>query len=91
MLIQDKKDQRKHVRFCPVTEFRINDGRPFKGGILHDVSAGGAAISYPERARATTPPIQVGQELSLVVADCIVHRSRVVRIDKKGFACKFME
>jgi len=91
MFVQDHKDQRKHARIRPAAGFKINDGRPYNGGTLFNVSAGGVAVSYPNGTKPTSTRLKVGQKLSLIVADCVMHRSRVVRVSQNGFACKFIE
>jgi len=85
----NQRNLRQYKRIRPDTRFKVNDGKPYMGGLLYDVSAGGATVSYPKETESTTSPIKVGQILTLIVADCIEYRITIVRISQAGFACKF--
>lgn len=84
-----KENRREHRRVRPVIPFKVNDGSPYEGGTIYDVSATGVAVTYPKGIDPTTTPVEVDQDLSLIAADTILFESRVVRVFENGFACKF--
>lgn len=82
-------DLREHPRGLVKTEVDVNDGRPYQGGKLHDVSVGGAAVVYPYGSAPTSERICVGQDLTLIYLDNIVMPGKVARLFDGGFAVQF--
>jgi len=85
----DSRDMRTHQRNLVQTEIDVNDGKPYRGGLLHDLSVGGAAVTYPPEASPTGEPLEVGQTLVLSFAGKTGMPTRIVRIFDGGFAGKF--
>jgi len=83
------KDVRRHQRDLVETAMTVNDGRPYGGGILHDMSVGGAAVMYPEDAVPTSKPVVAGQVLFLNLPGLAKMPARVARVFDGGFAAKF--
>ena len=82
-------DVRRHQRDLVETEMTVNDGHPYGGGILHDMSVGGAAVMYPEDAAPTSEPVVPGQVLFLNLPGLAKMPARVARIFDGGFAARF--
>ncbi len=83
------KDARKHQRDLVKTRVIVNDGYPFEGGELYDVSTGGAAVMYPDGATPTSTPLAVGQILFLEFPGLAKMPGRVARTFEGGFATAF--
>ncbi len=84
-----KKETREHPRNLVVAEVTVNDGCPFQGGRLHDMSTGGAAILYPDEVDPTSEPIAVGEVVILTLEGRAKMPARVARTFEGGFATKF--
>ncbi len=83
------EDMRKHQRNLVVTEVTINDGSPYRGGKLYDMSVGGASVMYSNEISPTSDPIEIGQVLLLEFQGKTVMPARVARTFDGGFATKF--
>lgn len=82
-------DMREYTRGLVKTEVKVNDGCPYQGGILRDVSVGGAAVIYPNSTVPTSEPVVVGQDLTLMYLGDINLPGSVVRLFEGGFAVEF--
>jgi len=82
-------DMRKYKRNLVQTEVIVNDGVPYRGGMLRELSRGGALVIYPVGVPPEGEPLVVGQELLLSLAGKAKMPSRVVRVFDEGFASKF--
>jgi hypothetical protein len=67
----------------------VNQGVPNRGGVLMDLSLGGAAIVYPEDLEADDQPLKVGEVLAVDLGGSTPIPSRLVRVFDGGFAIKF--
>ena len=80
---------RRHQRDLVETEMTVNDGHPYAGGRLHDMSVGGAAVMYPEDTVPTGEPVVPGQILFLNLPGVAKMPARVARVFDGGYAAKF--
>jgi hypothetical protein len=88
--VSDPNEELRRYKRNPVnTEVIVNEGIPYQGGILHDISVGGAAIAYPDGAVPENDPVVVGQVLHLLLKGRIKMPGRVVRTFDGGFATQF--
>ena len=85
----DFRDMRSHQRNLVRIEIDVNDGKPYRGGLLYDLSVSGAAVTYPQESSPTGEPLEVGQTLVLSFAGKTRMPTRIVRIFDGGFAGKF--
>jgi hypothetical protein len=83
------KEKRQHQRNLVTTEVAVNDGTPYRGGVLFDMSVGGAAITYPSINSPSSEPITVGQFMVLTLNDRAKMPGRVARVFENGFAAEF--
>ncbi len=83
------EDMREHPRTLPKNDVTINDGTPYQGGKLQDMSCGGALVSYPLEVTPTSEPIEVGQVLDLRLHGLVKTHATVTRTFEGGFATKF--
>ncbi len=67
----------------------VNQGVPSRGGILMDLSLGGAAIKYPDDVEMEDMPLKIGQVLPVDLGGRSPLPSRLVRIFDGGFAIEF--
>ncbi len=67
----------------------VNQGVPNRGGILMDLSLGGAAIKYPDNVEVEDMPLKIGQVLPVDLGGASPIPSRLVRLFNGGFAIKF--
>lgn len=88
-MFMDYYELREHKRTLAETETTVNDGSPYQGGTLFDVSPGGASITYPQQATPNSEPIAVGQDLILIFNNRIKKNGRVARLFDGGFAVAF--
>ncbi|MDE0992205.1 MAG: PilZ domain-containing protein [Rhodospirillales bacterium] len=51
---------RKHERSTVDKRVHINDGQPFTGRLLNDISVGGVSVVYPSEASPTGKPLETG-------------------------------
>jgi hypothetical protein len=83
------QEMRRHPREEIAHEIMVNDGCPYQGGTLQNMSIGGAAITYPPELGPASAPITVGQVVMLKLQGKTTMPSRVTRIFDGGFATKF--
>ena len=53
-------EMRKHERSTVDKRVHINDGQPFTGRLLNDISVGGVSVVYPSEASPTGKPLETG-------------------------------
>jgi len=82
-------DSRKFKRRRLTKYVAANQGVPNRGGILLDLSPGGAAIIYPEDLQADGRPLKLGEVLAVNLGGSTTMPSRVVRVFDGGFAIEF--
>ena len=82
-------NKRKFARNELKRDVIVNEGVPYLGGKLLDMSVGGAAVVYPEIPKTTSGTLQVGQPLVLNIEGIGLMPGRVVRTFDKGFATVF--
>lgn len=82
-------DKRMHQRDTLDIDIEVNDGKPYRGGRLFDLSAGGAAITYIDEVKATSKRLKVGQLILLIFGNNTKFPAKVVRIFEGGYATKF--
>ncbi len=85
----DKMERRSHQRNPVRTEVDVNDGRPYHGGILRDLSLRGVSVIYRSETDPAGEPLKIGQTLGLNFAGNTRLPTRVVRIFDGGFAGAF--
>ncbi|MBT4890235.1 MAG: PilZ domain-containing protein [Rhodospirillales bacterium] len=83
------KNKRQFRRDQPTVKIEVNDGTPCQGGVLVDISAGGAAVEYPHDVGVTDNSLEVGQPLILNMSNQSKFPAKVVRVYEKGFATEF--
>ncbi len=83
------KDMRSHPRTLVRVGVDVNGGAPYQGGMLYDMSVGGASVTYPEEIIPANDPLVVGQTLVLVVGGGIRFPAKIVRVFDGGFATQF--
>jgi hypothetical protein len=83
------KDMRSHPRTVVKEGVGVNGGKPYQGGMLYDMSIGGASVTYPKDINPADTPLVVGQTLMLVVGDGIRFPAKIVRVFDGGFATQF--
>ena len=89
MSIQKPKETRNFERRRLSKIIAVNQGTPNRGGILLDLSLGGAAIVYPDDIEVDDSPLKIGEVLPLNLGGSTLLPSRLVRIFDGGFAIKF--
>ncbi len=82
-------DMRKYPRNNLKTKVMVNDGIPYTGGKLLDMSISGAAVIYLEKEIPQSEPITVGQVLVLNFKGTGTMPARVARTFDGGFAAEF--
>ncbi len=82
-------DRRRHNRLRIHYDVKINNGRPYDGGNLYDLSDSGVAIMYPPKIAPVGTPLAIGQEQTLVIGGAVVFKGRIARIFEGGFATEF--
>ncbi len=87
--VNTKSNKRSHYRSKLSAEIEVNDGTPFQGGVLHDISVSGAAIAYPPAVESDKNPLEIGQALILKMGNGTKLPAKIVRIFEEGFATKF--
>jgi len=83
------KETRNFERHSLLKPIAANNGVPNRGGVLQDLSLGGAAIVYPEDVDVVDRPLKIGEVLPVNIGGASSIPSRVVRIFNGGFAIKF--
>ncbi len=53
-------EMRKHERSTVDKRVHINDGQPFTGRLLNDISVGGVSVVYPSEASPTRKSLETG-------------------------------
>ncbi len=79
---------RQHVRRRTTTSVSVNEGIPYRGGTLYDISVGGLAVTYPEDTRPSDTPVEIGETLFVYFGDETRMPCQIVRISEDGFAAK---
>ncbi len=82
-------NKRIHHRAQLKTEVEVNDGHSHRGGLLRDISLGGAAIDYKFDANSADTPVKVGETLILKLGNETKFPARIVRVFERGFATEF--
>lgn len=83
------KDMREYKRNVVAGNVTVNDGYPYHGGTLVDLSFSGAAVMYSPEAAPTSEPIIIGQTVILKFHGRKQMPGRVTRIFNDGFAVNF--
>tara|TARA_R110002072_G_scaffold33933_4_gene102221 strand:- start:1352 stop:1687 length:336 start_codon:yes stop_codon:yes gene_type:complete len=86
---QQQQDARRNPRSTVHGNVEVNGGGPYRGGKLHDMSVGGASIIYPEGSQPQDDPVQVDDEILLVIRGRAHVPGRVARVFDGGFAVEF--
>ncbi|MCF3631104.1 PilZ domain-containing protein [Thalassospiraceae bacterium LMO-SO8] len=89
MMLNEQKDSRRNPRSVVHGNVEVNGGGPYRGGKLHDMSVGGASVLYPEGSQAQDNPVQVDDEILLVIRGRAKVPGRVARVFDGGFAVAF--
>lgn len=89
MDLNEQQDARRSPRSVVYGDVEVNGGSPYRGGKLHDMSVGGAAIIYPEGSEPQDGPVQVDDEILLVIRGSAHVPGRVARVFDGGFAVQF--
>lgn len=89
MILEKTKDQRIHPRSVVDGHIEVNGGVPYQGGVLRDMSVGGAAIVYPQNLDPKGEPIRIDDEVLLIVRGRAHMPGRVARTFDGGFAVRF--
>lgn len=82
-------EMRENTRDLVENNVAVNNGSPFHGGMLHDISHSGAAVMYPKEAVSIGEPVEIGQILNLRFQGRGNLPGRVSRLFEGGFATKF--
>ncbi len=82
-------DSRAHYRTVVRAHVDVNDGKPYAGGNLHDISVGGVAVTYPLNTKPVTAQIVVGQKLTLHFDDRGDMPCKIVRVSGNGYGASF--
>jgi len=85
----NETNKRLHQRNLVKKVVDVNNGQPYQGGVLRDLSVGGAAIVYPTGEKHRGAPLEVGQKLIMRFKGGNGMPSEVVRVFDDGFATKF--
>ncbi|MEQ9557418.1 MAG: PilZ domain-containing protein [Rhodospirillales bacterium] len=85
----EQKDSRRSPRSVVHGNVEVNGGGPYRGGRLHDMSVGGASIIYPQGSQPQDDPVQVDDEILLVIRGRAHVPGRVARVFDGGFAVEF--
>ena len=89
MILNDTHESRRNPRSIVHGHVEVNGGNPFRGGTLHDMSVGGASVTYPDGQEPNDDPVKVGDEILLVIRGRAHMPGRVVRLFEGGFAVEF--
>lgn len=89
MMLNRQKDCRRNPRSVVHGNVEVNGGGPYRGGKLHDMSVSGASIEYPQGSLPQDDPIQINDEIILVIRGRAHVPGRVVRVFGGGFAVEF--
>jgi hypothetical protein len=83
------QEARKYPRSLVQAEVYVNDGTPYQGGRLFDMSVSGAAVKYDAETPPSTKPVEIGQVLFLEFQSGAALPTRVARTFEGGFATQF--
>lgn len=89
MMLNNQKESRKNPRSPVHGHVKVNGGGPYRGGELYDMSVGGASIVYPAGSKPQDDPVQVDDEILLVIRGRAHMPGWVVRVFDGGFAVEF--
>jgi len=89
MTTQKSRDARNSERRRLSKIVAVNQGVPNRGGILRDLSLGGAAVVYPDDIEVDDTPLKIGEVLPMMFGNSAMIPSRLVRIFDGGFAIEF--
>jgi hypothetical protein len=80
---------RRRPRHEIADKIDVNDGVPFRGGLLKDISSSGAAVVYPENTEGSGSELEMEDEICLSIRGRSSLNGSVVRKFEGGFAVKF--
>jgi len=86
--LQDPSGRRAARALVEVT-VAVNGGKPWRGGLLHDISTTGASVQYPVNETPVGEQLQLGQEIVLEKSPQTKLPGRIVRTFAGGFAIEF--
>lgn len=89
MMLNKQEDARRSPRSTVQGDVEVNGGGPYRGGKLYDMSVNGASILYPQGSRPLDDPIQIDDEIVLVIRGRAHVPGRVARVFDGGFAVDF--
>lgn len=82
-------DRRSGVRSKVTERVIVNSGKPYRGGVLYDISTTGIAIEYLIEDGVIDEPLEDDEMVKLVLDGLSVFSGRVARIFEGGFAVRF--
>ena len=85
----ESEEKRRRVRARVHQVVEINEGIPYRGGLLYDISSSGAAIIYDRDTEPADEPLKAGEELDLNVAGVTTLPAFVARTFEGGYAVEF--
>ena len=91
MILNEHKDFRKRARSAVhgEVEVEVSCAGLHRGAQLRDMSVGGASVVYPDGVVSAEDPIQLDEEILLVIRGRAHVPGRVVRVFDNGFAVEF--
>ncbi|HBC08600.1 MAG TPA: hypothetical protein DC046_13630 [Rhodospirillaceae bacterium] len=88
-MLNEQEDARRNPRSTVYGNVEVNGGGPYRGGKLHDMSVSGASIIYPQGSEPLDDPVQINDEILLVIRGRAHVPGRVARVFDGGFAVEF--
>jgi hypothetical protein len=89
MMANERKDSRKTPRSLVQGHVEVDLADSRSGGRLHDMSVGGASILFGDGVNPAESPVEVDDEILLVIRGRAHMPGRVVRVFNDGFAVEF--
>ncbi len=91
MILNEHTEFRKNPRSAVhgAVEVEVSCAGLQRGGQLRDMSVCGASVIYPEGMVPEDDPIQISEEILLVIRGRAYVPGRVVRVFDNGFAVEF--
>jgi len=89
VFVDSQKNRRRSVRQVVEKTICVNDGVPYLGGVLYDLSSGGAAVKYMPGMKATADELNVDESVELRLDRRVSLPASVVRVFEDGYAVRF--
>jgi len=89
VFVDSQRNRRRSVRQVVEKTICVNDGVPYLGGVLYDLSSGGAAVKYMPGMKAKGDELHVDDSVELRLDHRVSLPASVVRVFDDGYAVRF--